>query len=487
MDPDDPATTRLRKQIVETKPFLRKIYLEWYARLLHAPAVDGTILELGSGAGFFRGVVSEAVTSGDVPLPGNPSVIDARRLPFRDGSLRVIVMTDVMHHISEPRVSWPRPSARSPGGRMLMIEPWVSGWSKFVYMRFHPEPFRPEASTWEFPRAGRSPGRTAPCPGSSFTGIWRHSAAGSRAWTWCASSRSCRSAISYPAEFHARPCAGVELSRVEGIERLLAPWMRQPRDVRIHRARATVKAGFRSKGLAIGLGVSAVLVAIVVVRVDWSSSGARSTSLRWTWSRSAAPGWRPPSQSGRCAGPRSRARLPRRSGRYWNATVIGYVGNVLYPGRAGSAAHRRRASRAAASAGRASRQGLRRPDGGRSPAWGRGLLRPRRADHAGRRRCAARWLSVFIVIPVALFIALLAFGALLKPLVKRLASGLPGQWSERIPRWYAQLLEACSELAEPRRLYPGRLVSRSWLTALTTRFSGSFYAPSNGSCRFTPQ
>jgi hypothetical protein len=29
MDPDDPATTRLRKQIVEAKPFLHKIYLEW--------------------------------------------------------------------------------------------------------------------------------------------------------------------------------------------------------------------------------------------------------------------------------------------------------------------------------------------------------------------------------------------------------------------------------------------------------------------------
>src|SRR5512134_806157 len=94
MGPDDPATTRLRKQIVETKPFLRKIYLEWYARLLHElPAVDGTILELGSGAGFFRGLCPEAVTSEMFLCPGIQSVIDARRLPFRDGSLRAIVMT----------------------------------------------------------------------------------------------------------------------------------------------------------------------------------------------------------------------------------------------------------------------------------------------------------------------------------------------------------------------------------------------------------
>jgi RmlD substrate binding domain len=45
-----------------------------------------------------------------------------------------------------------------------------------------------------------------------------------------------------------------------------------------------------------------------------------------------------------------------------------------------------------------------------------------------------RWLSVFIVIPVVLFIVLLAFGARLKPLMRRLSLSLTGHWSERIPR-----------------------------------------------------
>jgi hypothetical protein len=59
---------------------------------------------------------------------------------------------------------------------------------------------------------------------------------------------------------------------------------------------------------------------------------------------------------------------------------------------------------------------------------------------------------MLIVIPVAAFIALLAFGAHLKPLVRYLSSALPGHWSERIPRWYGQLLDACGELASPGRL-----------------------------------
>jgi SAM-dependent methyltransferase len=165
-DPDDPATTRLRRQIVEDKPFLRKIYLEWYARLLQAlPAVDGGILELGSGAGFFREVCPQAITSEVFVCPGVQSVIDARRLPFADRSLRAIVMTDVMHHVPDAgRFLAEAQRALAPGGRVLMIEPWLSTWSKFVYTRFHPEPFRPDAPRWEFPATGPLSGANGALP-----------------------------------------------------------------------------------------------------------------------------------------------------------------------------------------------------------------------------------------------------------------------------------------------------------------------------------
>ena len=33
-----------------------------------------------------------------------------------------------------------------PGGVIAMIEPWVTPWSRFVYTRFHHEPFEPEAT-----------------------------------------------------------------------------------------------------------------------------------------------------------------------------------------------------------------------------------------------------------------------------------------------------------------------------------------------------
>jgi ubiquinone/menaquinone biosynthesis C-methylase UbiE len=93
----------------------------------------------------------EAITSGVFVCPGVLPLIDARKLPFPDGSLRAIVMTHVMHHIADAeRFLAEAQRALVPGGRILMIEPWVSAWSRFVYTRLHPEPFRPEASAWAF-------------------------------------------------------------------------------------------------------------------------------------------------------------------------------------------------------------------------------------------------------------------------------------------------------------------------------------------------
>jgi SAM-dependent methyltransferase len=230
MDPDDPATTRLRRQIVEDKPFLRKIYLEWYAKLVQAlPSVEGTILELGSGAGFFRDLCPEAITSELFACPGIQSVLDARRLPFRGGSMRAIVMTDVMHHIPDAgHFLAEAERVLVPGGRVLMIEPWVSAWSKFVYTRFHPEPFRPDATAWEFPSSGPLSGANGALPWIVFQ---RDVAAFRHRFPRLEVTR-----IEPFMPFRYLLSGGVSLRSLapawsfrfwKGMESLLAPWMRQ--------------------------------------------------------------------------------------------------------------------------------------------------------------------------------------------------------------------------------------------------------------------
>jgi len=156
MDLDSPETTVLRRRIIGEKTILRRIYEEWYAFLAAAlPPEPGLIVEFGAGAGFFREFRRDCLATEIFPVPGLDLVCDACRLPFPDGSIQGMVMTDVFHHL--PRVDAflaEMDRCVRPGGGVAMIEPWVTPWSRFVFGRLHHEPFLPEASQWHFATSG---------------------------------------------------------------------------------------------------------------------------------------------------------------------------------------------------------------------------------------------------------------------------------------------------------------------------------------------
>lgn len=156
MDIDDPRTTQLRLQIIRQKGFLRQIYTEWYASVVEAlPTKDGSVLELGSGGGFMSEFIPSLITSDVFYCANVHAVLDGRRLPFKPGCLRGIVMTNVLHHLPQPHVFFTEAmSCVRAGGVVAMIEPWVSSWSRIVYTHFHHEPFDPESLAWELPPSG---------------------------------------------------------------------------------------------------------------------------------------------------------------------------------------------------------------------------------------------------------------------------------------------------------------------------------------------
>jgi len=156
MDIDAPESTIHRRKIIKEKEFLNKIYCEWYSLLtsdLRNPELQ--ILEIGSGAGFLDDYLPNVITSEVFPLDGVDRVEDATNLSFEAESLDAIVMTDVFHHI--PDVSKFLAEAlrtlRS-GGKLVMIEPWNTPWSRFFYRNFHPEPFEPTVLDWRLPKGG---------------------------------------------------------------------------------------------------------------------------------------------------------------------------------------------------------------------------------------------------------------------------------------------------------------------------------------------
>lgn len=163
---DSPNTTRLRLEIVAGKPFLRRIYEEWYGVLAgRLPAGPGRVLELGSGAGFLEKFVPDVVKSEVFPCPGIAVVLDACQMPLRPSSLRAVVMTDVLHHIPDVRAFFREAAgAVRPGGVVAMVEPWVSTWSRVVYGRLHHEPFVPETPRWEFDASGPLSGANGALP-----------------------------------------------------------------------------------------------------------------------------------------------------------------------------------------------------------------------------------------------------------------------------------------------------------------------------------
>lgn len=166
LDIDSPETTALRRRIIQENRFLRRIYETWYGKIAAVlPLPPGAVLELGSGAGFLREFVPDAITSELFPTPGVCAALDGQQLPFRDGSLRAIVMTNVLHHLPQPR-SFFGEAARCvrPGGVLLLIEPWVTAWSRLIYTRLHHEPFAPDMETWEFPSSGPLSGANGALP-----------------------------------------------------------------------------------------------------------------------------------------------------------------------------------------------------------------------------------------------------------------------------------------------------------------------------------
>lgn len=148
---DDPVTTQERVFLVQKKRFLRRLYHEWYG-LLAVCSQDtppGPCLELGSGPGFIKDVIPSVLRS-EVARMGNIDVVlRAEHMPFPSGELAAIYMTDVLHHIPDPKAFF-REAARclKPGGGVFMIEPAATPWARFVWRYLHHEPFVPQAG-WE--------------------------------------------------------------------------------------------------------------------------------------------------------------------------------------------------------------------------------------------------------------------------------------------------------------------------------------------------
>jgi SAM-dependent methyltransferase len=121
---------------------LRACYAHYYRRLRDAlPGRElGPWVEIGSGPGLAAEFIPELLLTDIVAAPWHAQRAAAEALPFGDGEVGALVLFDVLHHVTEPAAFFAEAvRVLRPGGRILLLEPYISLLSRVIYGLFHPE------------------------------------------------------------------------------------------------------------------------------------------------------------------------------------------------------------------------------------------------------------------------------------------------------------------------------------------------------------
>lgn len=146
-DLDAPETTLLHRRIIQSKPFLKKLYLDFYDSFLrNVPDLSRKkCIELGSGGGFLKSVFPSVTTSDVLPLEGVDLCFSGLDMPFANESIDAFFMIDVFHHVPDSELFLKEMNrCLKRGGVIIMIEPANTWWGRFIYQNFHHEPFDPQ-------------------------------------------------------------------------------------------------------------------------------------------------------------------------------------------------------------------------------------------------------------------------------------------------------------------------------------------------------
>lgn len=156
-DLDSTLSNDVHRNIILKKPFLKKLYLDYYKEFENAlmKLPKGYLVEIGSGAGFLKEVIPDVITTDVFEGASIDKVLNAEVLPFEDESVSAFFLLNVLHHINKSILFFKEAKrCLINGGKIIMIEPYCSVWGEFIFGNFHHELLDKDAN-WEVSKGGR--------------------------------------------------------------------------------------------------------------------------------------------------------------------------------------------------------------------------------------------------------------------------------------------------------------------------------------------
>ena len=156
MHVDDNALLDIHRKILLRKRLLRSAFEYFYRDMVQMCdshfSASGIEVELGTGAGFFKEVRPQLVTS-DVRRGAHIElVLDAQNMmPLEDASVRCIYAINVFHHLPRPVLFFDElVRVLKPGAGCILIEPHNGPMSRWLHANLHKdERFDASAPGWE--------------------------------------------------------------------------------------------------------------------------------------------------------------------------------------------------------------------------------------------------------------------------------------------------------------------------------------------------
>jgi len=128
-----------RREVWRSKEIVRRLYHKWYG-IIGDAIKPGTILEIGGGSGNLKEFFPDVMSSDIIFVPWLDVVADAHHLPFQKENFDNIILFDVLHHLIDPASFFKQAQrALKQKGRIVLMEPYISWASFFIYRFLHPE------------------------------------------------------------------------------------------------------------------------------------------------------------------------------------------------------------------------------------------------------------------------------------------------------------------------------------------------------------